>query len=145
MPTPPPSPEKISQLQERLRYYENEISDMSKELEQTNDLRSQLGSCINNVAHLQEIEKKLNESNFALKEEISLLEIQLKDNNLELRNAKFEVEKEKAATLLMKEEGNEKNKMLQNALETNVKSISYIGIITSFYILTFNREINERL
>ena len=145
MPTPPPSPEKTSQLQERLRYYENEISDMSKELEKTNDLRSQLGSCMNNVAHLQEIEKKLNESNFALKEEISLLEIQLKDNNSELINAQFEVEKEKATTLLMKEEGNEKNKMLQNALETNVKSISYIGIITSFYILTFNREINERL
>ena len=133
MPTPPPSPEKTSQLQERLRYYENEISDMSKELEKTNDLRSQLGSCMNNVAHLQEIEKKLNESNFALKEEISLLEIQLKDTNSELRNAQFEVEKEKATTLLMKEEGNEKNKMLQNALETNVKSISYFGIITSFY------------
>ena len=138
MPTPPPSPEKTSQLQERLRYYENEISDMSKELEQTRDLRSQLGICRNDVANLQEIEKKLNESNFALKEEISLLEIQLKDNNSELRNAKFEVEKEKAATLLMKEEGNEKNKMLQNALETNVKSISYIGIITLSYILTFN-------
>ena len=137
MPTPPPSPEKTSQLQERLRYYENEISDMSKELEQTRDLRSQLGICRNDVAHLQEIEKKLNESNFALKEEISLLEIQLKDNNSELINAQFEVEKEKATTLLMKEEGNEKNKMLQNALETNVKSISYIGIITSFYILTF--------
>ena len=134
MPTPPPSPEKTSQLQERLRYYENEISDMSKELEQTRDLRSQLGSCMNNVAHLQEIEKKLNESNFALKEEISLLEIQLKDNNSELINAQFEVEKEKATTLLMKEEGNEKNKMLQNALETNVRSISYIIIITSFYI-----------
>ena len=145
MPTPPASPEKTSQLQERLRYYENEISDMSKELEQTRDLRSQLGICRNDVAHLQEIEKKLNESNFALKEEISLLEIQLKDNNSELINAQFEVEKEKATTLLMKEEGNEKNKMLQNALETNVKSISYIGIITSFYILTFNREINERL
>ena len=138
MPTPPPSPEKTSQLQERLRYYENEISDMSKELEQTRDLRSQLGICRNDVANLQEIEKKLNESNFALKEEISLLEIQLKDNNSELRNAKFEVEKEKAATLLMKEEGNEKIKMLQNALETNVKSISYFGIITSFYIPTFN-------
>ena len=131
MPTPPPSPEKTSQLQERLRYYENEISDMSKDLEQTRDLRSQLGSCRNDVAHLQEIEKKLNESNFALKEEISLLEIQLKDTNSELRNAQFEVEKEKAATLLMKEEGNEKNKRLQNALESNVKSISYIGIITS--------------
>ena len=138
MPTPPPSPEKTFQLQERLRYYENEISDMSKELEQTRDLRSQLGICRNDVAHLQEIEKKLNESNFALKEEISLLEIQLKDNNSELINAQFEVEKEKATTLLMKEEGNEKNKMLQNALETNVKSISYMGIITSFYILTFN-------
>ena len=145
MPTPPPSPEKTSQLLERLRYYENEISDMSKELEQTRNLRSQLSSCRNDVAHLKEIEKKLNESNFALKEEISLLEIQLKDTNSELRNAQFEVEQEKAATLLMKEEGNEKNKMLQNALETNVKSISYIGIITSFYILTFNREINERL
>ena len=94
MPTPPPSPEKTSQLQERLRYYENEISDMSKELEQ-----------------------------------------KLKNNNSELRNAQFEVEQEKAATLLMKEEGNEKNKMLQNALETNVKSISYFGIIMSFYIL----------
>ena len=138
MPTPPPSPEKTSQLQERLRYYENEISDMSKELEQTRNLRSQLDSCRNDAAHSQEIEKKLNESNLALKEEISLLEVQLKDNNSELINAQFEVEKEKATTLLMKEEGNEKNKMLQNALETNVKSISYIGIITSFYILTFN-------
>ena len=128
MPTPPPSPEKTSQLQERLRYYENEISDMSKELEQTRNLRSQLSSCRNDVAHLKEIEKKLNESNFALKEEISLLEIQLKDNNSELRNAQFEVEQEKATMLLMKEEGNEKNKMLQNAIETNVKSISYIGI-----------------
>ena len=59
MPTPPPSPEKTSQLQERLRYYENEISDMSKELEQTRDLRSQLGSCRNDVSHLQEIEKKV--------------------------------------------------------------------------------------
>ena len=142
MPTPPPSPEKTFQLQERLRYYENEISDMSKELEQTRDLRSQLGICRNDVAHLQEIEKKLNESNFALKEEISLLEIQLKDNNSELINAQFEVEKEKATTLLMKEEGNEKNKMLQNALETNVKSISYFGIITSFYILL--TRFNER-
>ena len=138
MPTPPPSPEKTSQLLERLRYYENEISDMSKELEQTKNLRVQLNSCRYDVAHLQEIEKKLNESNFALKEEISLLESQLKDNNSELRKAQFEVEQEKAATLLMKEKGNEKNKMLQNALETNVKSISYIGIITLSYILTFN-------
>ena len=134
MPTPPPSSEKTSQLQERLRYYENEISDMSKDLEQTRHLRSQLGSCRNDVAHLQEIEKKLNESNLALKEEISLLEVQLKDNNSELRKAQLEVEQEKAAVLLIKEEGNEKNKMLQNALETNVKSISYFGIITSFYI-----------
>ena len=138
MPTPPPSPEKTSQLLERLRYYENEISDMSKELEQTKNLRVQLNSCRYDVAHLQEIEKKLNESNFALKEEISLLESQLKDNNSELRKAQFEVEQEKAATLLMKEKGDEKNKMLQNALETNVKSISYIGIITLSYILTFN-------
>ena len=138
MPTPPPSPEKTSQLLERLRYYENEISDMSKELEQTKNLRVQLNSCRYDVAHLQEIEKKLNESNFALKEEMSLLESQLKDNNSELRKAQFEVEQEKAATLLMKEKGNEKNKMLQNALETNVKSISYIGIITLSYILSFN-------
>ena len=135
MPTPPPSPEKTSQLLERLRYYENEISDMSKELEQTRNLRSQLGSSRNDVAHLKEIEKKLNESNFALKEKISLLERQLKDNNSELRNAQFEVEQEKAATLLMKHEGNEKDKMLQNALETNVKSISYIGMIVSFHML----------
>ena len=129
MPTPPPSPEKTSQLLERLRYYENEISDMSKELEQTRNLRSQLDSCRNDAAHSQEIEKKLNESNLALKEEISLLEVQLKDNNSELRKAQLEVEQEKAAAfLLIKEEGNEKNKMLQNAIETNVKSISYIGI-----------------
>ena len=134
MPTPPPSPEKTSQLLERLRYYENEISDMSKELEQTKNLRSQLDGCRCDVTHLIEIEKKLNESNFALKEEISLLEIQLKDNNLELKNAQFEVEREKATMLAMKEEGNEKNRMLQNALETNVRSISYIIIITSFYI-----------
>ena len=137
MPTPPPSPEKTSQLLERLRYYENEISDMSKELEQTRNLRSQLDSCRNDAAHSQEIEKKLNESNLALKEEISLLEVQLKDNNSELRKAQLEVEQEKAAMLLIKEEGNEKNKMLQNALENNVKSISYISIIPSLYILTF--------
>ena len=136
MPTPPPSPEKTSQLLERLRYYENEISDMSKELEQTRNLRSQLDSCRNDAAHSQEIEKKLNESNLALKEEISLLEVQLKDNNSELRTAQLEVEQEKAAMLLIKEEGNEKNKMLQNALEDNVKSISYISIIPSLYILT---------
>ena len=136
MPTPPPSPEKTSQLLERLRYYENEISDMSKELEQTRNLRSQLDSCRNDAAHSQEIEKKLNESNLALKEEISLLEVQLKDNNSELRKAQLEVEQEKAAMLLIKEEGNEKNKMLQNALENNVKSISYISIIPSLYILT---------
>ena len=137
MPTPPPSPEKTSQLLERLRYYENEISDMSKELEQTRNLRSQLDSCRNDAAHSQEIEKKLNESNLALKEEISLLEVQLKDNNSELRKAQLEVEQEKAAMLLIKEEGNEKNKMLQNALEHNVKSISYVSIIPSLYILTF--------
>ena len=140
MPTPPPSPEKTSQLLERLRYYENEISDMSKELEQTRNLRSQLDSCRNDAAHSQEIEKKLNESNLALKEEISLLEVQLKDNNSELRKAQLEVEQEKAAMLLIKEEGNEKNKMLQNALENNVKSISYISIIPSLYILTFKLE-----
>ena len=139
MPTPPPSPEKTSQLLERLRYYENEISDMSKELEQTRNLRSQLDSCRNDAAHSQEIEKKLNESNLALKEEISLLEVQLKDNNSELRKAQLEVEQEKAAMLLIKEEGNEKNKMLQNALEHNVKSISYVSIIPSLYILTFNQ------
>ena len=146
MPTPPPSPEKTSQLLERLRYYENEISDMSKELEQTRNLRSQLDSCRNDAAHSQEIEKKLNESNLALKEEISLLEVQLKDNNSELRKAQLEVEQEKAALLLIKEEGNEKNKMLQNALENNVKSISYISIIPSLYILTFKLEtrFNER-
>ena len=137
MPTPPPSPEKTSQLLERLRYYENEISDMSKELEQTRNLRSQLDSCRNDAAHSQDIEMKLNESNLALKEEISLLEVQLKDNNSELRKAQLEVEQEKAAMLLIKEEGNEKNKMLQNALENNVKSISYISIIPSLYILTF--------
>ena len=147
MPTPPPSPEKTSQLLERLRYYENEISDMSKELEQTRNLRSQLDSCGNDAAHSQEIEKKLNESNIALKEEISLLEVQLKDNNSELRKAQLEVEQEKAAMLLIKEEGNEKNKMLQNALENNVKSISYISIIPSLYILTFVKletRFNER-
>ena len=143
MPTPPPSPEKTSQLQERLRYYENEISDMSKELEQTRNLRSQLDSCRNDAAHSQEIEKKLNESNLALKEEISLLEVQLKDNNSELRKAQLEVEQEKAAMLLIKEEGNEKNKMLQNALENNVKSISYISIIPSLYIKLETR-FNER-
>ena len=143
MPTPPPSPEKTSQLLERLRYYENEISDMSKELEQTRNLRSQLDSCRNDAAHSQEIEKKLNESNLALKEEISLLEVQLKDNNSELRKAQLEVEKEKAAMLLIKEEGNEKNKMLQNALENNVKSISYISIIPSLYIKLETR-FNER-
>ena len=143
MPTPPPSPEKTFQLQERLRYYENEISDMSKELEQTRNLRSQLDSCRNDAAHSQEIEKKLNESNLALKEEISLLEVQLKDNNSELRKAQLEVEKEKAAMLLIKEEGNEKNKMLQNALENNVKSISYISIIPSLYIKLETR-FNER-
>ena len=140
MPTPPPSPEKTSQLLERLRYYENEISDMSKELEQTRNLRSQLDSCRNDAAHSQEIEKKLNESNFAFEEEISLLEVQLKDNNSELRKAQLEVEQERAAMLLIKEEGNEKNKMLQNALENNVKSISYISIIPSLYILTFKLE-----
>ena len=145
MPTPPPSPEKTSQLLERLRYYENEISDMSKELEQTRNLRSQLDSCRNDAAHSQEIEKKLNESNLALKEEISLLEVQLKDNNSELRKAQLEVEQEKAAVLLIKEEGNEKNKMLQNALENNVKSISYISIIPSLYILTFNCEIRNQV
>ena len=117
---------------------------MSKELEQTRNLRSQLASCRCNVADLKVIEKKLNESNFARKEEISLLEVQLKDNNLELKNAQFEVEQEKATMLIMKEEGNEKNKMLQNALETNVKSISYIGIITSFYILTFDAKLESR-
>ena len=143
MPTPPPSPEKTSQLLERLRYYENEISDMSKELEQTRNLRSQLDSCRNDAAHSQEIEKKLNESNLALKEEISLLEVQLKDNNSELRKAQLEVEQEKAAMLLIKEEGNEKNKMLQNALENNVKSISYISIIPSLYIKLETR-FNER-
>jgi len=140
LPTPPPSPEKTSQLLERLRYYENEISDMSKELEQTRNLRSQLDSCRNDAAHSQEIEKKLNESNFAFEEEISLLEVQLKDNNSELRKAQLEVEQERAAMLLIKEEGNEKNKMLQNALENNVKSISYISIIPSLYILTFKLE-----
>ena len=143
MPTPPPSPEKTSQLLERLRYYENEISDMSKELEQTRNLRSQLDSCRCDVAHLKEIEKKLNESNFALTEEISQLKSQLKNNNSELRNAQFEVEQEKAATLLMKQGGNEKNKMLQNALENNVKSISYISIIPSLYI-KLETSFNER-
>ena len=121
LPTPPPSPEKVTQMLEKLKKYETEISEMSKEVSKVNMLQSQLDASMEEVKHGSERGNKLRASNIALEEKVQLLETEVEEMSSRLLVAEQQALHENANMMRMKEEWNEKTKMLQQAHETNVR------------------------
>ena len=93
---------------------------MSKEVSKTRSLQTQLDISREEIKNLIEDEGKLKLSNFALEERLLLIETRLQDTTSELEAAERQCAHEKSMMLRMKEEGNEKTKMLQEAHEINV-------------------------
>ena len=106
---------------EKLKKYEKEISEMSKEVSKVNILKSQLNASKEEVESSCERENKLKELNMASEEKVKLLELEAEDISSRLLVAEQEALHEKANVIRMKEEWNEKTKMLHKAHETNVR------------------------
>ena len=121
LPTPPPSPEKVTQMLEKLKKYETELSEMSKEVSKVSMLQSQLDASMEEVKNGTERGNKLRALNIALEEKVQLLETEVEEISSRLLVAEQQALHENANMMRMKEEWNEKTKMLQQAHETNVR------------------------
>ena len=119
---------------EKLKKYETEISQMSKEISKVNILQSQLNATKEQVKNGTERENKLRASNNALEEKTQLLESEVDELSSRLLVAEQQALHEKANMIRMKEEWDEKTKMLQQAHETNVRLYLiyhlYTGIVS---------------
>ena len=93
---------------------------MSSEVSNAKLIQSQLDISQEEITHLKEREQTLKTSNYRLEENVLLLETQVEDTSTKLLEAERQSSQEKATMLRMKEEWNEKTKMLQQAHETNV-------------------------
>ena len=106
---------------EKLRKYEKEMSEMSKEISKVHILESQLDASKENFKRCCEREKKFKESNKAAEEKVKFLELEMEDISSRLLVAEQEALHEKANVIRIKEEWNEKTNMLHQAHETNVR------------------------
>ena len=75
---------------EKLKKYETEISEMSKEISKVNMLQSQLNALKEDIENGTEREKKLKMSNLSLQEKISILESEMEDASSKLLIAEKE-------------------------------------------------------
>ena len=129
---------------EKLKKYETEISEMSKEISKVNMLQSQLNALKEDIENGTEREKKLKMSNLSLQEKINFLESEMEDTSSKLLIAEQEVLHEKTNSIRMKEEGYEKMKMLHEAHETNVQNEVLISSLKSEITAAKEKE-NEGL
>ena len=106
---------------EKLKKYEKEMSEMSKQISKVHILESQLDASKEDFKSCCEREKKLKESNEASEEKVKFLEFEIEDISSRLLVAEQEALHEKANVIRMKEEWNEKTNMLHQAHETNVR------------------------
>ena len=120
LPTPPPSPEKLSQLLVKLKNYEAEISQLSKEASEVKLISTELDIAREEIKHLTERERKMRISSQSLEEKIALFERELDDRKSRTITIERQCTQEKADKQRLREELHEKDKMLRQLQETNV-------------------------
>ena len=96
LPSPPPSPEKLSQLLVRLKNYEAEISQMSKEASEVKLIGTELDIAREEIKQLTERETKMRISCQSLEEKITLFEMELDDRKSKTITVERQCAQEKA-------------------------------------------------
>jgi hypothetical protein len=99
------------------------MSEMATEVSKTKLIQSQLDISKEEISHFKEREQTLKTSSYRLEKNVLLLETQVEDTSTKLLEAERQSSQEKATMLRMKEEWNEKMKMIQQAHETNVMKV----------------------